>query len=109
MAKITWLGDEDPSVQTISQYGVTFVKGESVEVDDKHPNMAKFKGNAMFSTDAKAKAVESVEPTPPDPEAGTEKEALKAALRERGVTWQGNPSEDTLRNKLAESVKKDAQ
>lgn len=109
MAKITWLGDEDPSVQEITQYGHTFVKGVATEVPDKHPQMAKFKGSALFSDDAKADVVESEEPTPPDAEAGTEKAALKDALRNRGITVQGNPSEETLRKKLAEAVAKEGE
>lgn len=107
MASVVWLGDEDPSVQTITEHGVTFVKGEAVTVSDKHAALDKFKGNPMFQVGAgKPEVVESDEPEAPDPEAGTEKAALKEELRERGVSIQGNPSVETLRGKLAEAVKK---
>lgn len=48
MAKVTWNGaPHDPD--SIVQYGVTFPRGEAVEVDSDHPKMAKFAGNAYFS------------------------------------------------------------
>lgn len=106
MAKVTWLGDEDPSVQVITQYGHTFVKGEAVDVDDKDPNMGKFKNmGTVFSVGGKADVIESAEPVPADPEEGTEKAAAKAALRARGEEVKGNPSLETLRNRLAASAK----
>lgn len=48
MADVTWLGDEDPGVQSIEQYGHTFVKGVPTSVPDKDPKMAKFKDSALF-------------------------------------------------------------
>lgn len=105
MAKYTWLGDEDPSVQVIEQFGYTFVKGEPTDVPDKDKaSLEKLKGNQTFSTDAKAEPVASDEPAPVDPDVGTEKAALKAELAKRGVSMKGNPSVDTLRAKLAETV-----
>jgi hypothetical protein len=108
MASFVWLGDEDPSVQSVTVFGHTFVKGEPRLVADKNKNVVeKLKGNPMFSTDSKADPIESDEPEPIDPEAGTEKAALKAELRDKyGVTMQGNPSLDTLRNRLSAEVKK---
>lgn len=107
MAKFTWLGDEDPSKQSVTQFGVTFVKGEATDFPDKRKNeVEKLKGNPMFSTDSKADVVEAKEPEAPDVEAGTEKAALKGELRSMGVNVQGNPSVDTLRNRLAEAHKK---
>lgn len=107
MASVVWLGDEDPSVQTVTEHGVTFVKGEAVTVPDKHAALDKFKSNPMFHVGAgKAEPVESQEPAAPDVEAGTEKAALKEELRGRGISVQGNPSVETLRAKLADAVKK---
>jgi hypothetical protein len=107
MARFTWLGDEDPSVQTVTVFGHTFVKGEPATVPEKDKAVVvKLKANPMFSTEANPEVVDSDEPEPADPEAGTEKAALKAKLAEYGVRVQGNPSEDTLRNKLAEAVGK---
>lgn len=106
MAKFTWLGDEDPSVQSVTVFGVTFVKGEAATVPaSKKGAIEKLKANPMFSTEAHPEVVESDEPEATDPEAGTEKAALKAELAERGVVIRGNPSEDTLRNRLADAVK----
>lgn len=106
MAKFTWLGDEDPSKQSVNMFGVTFVKGESTDFPDKREGLEKLKGNPMFSTDSKAETVEAKEPEAPDVEAGTEKAALKDELRRMGVTVQGNPSLETLRDKLAAAHKK---
>lgn len=105
MTTFTWLGDEDPSVQSVTVFGHTFVKGEPKSVSDKSKNVVeKLKGNPMFSTDSKAEPIESDEPEPVDPEAGTEKAALKAELARRGVVLRGNPSEETMRGKLAEAI-----
>lgn len=104
--EITWLGDEDPSVQQISQYGYTFVKGVPTNVPDKDPSMEKFKGNAFFHVKGDDKGapepVESKEPEAPDAEAGTEIGALKAELRRLGHPPKGNPGVETLRKQLAE-------
>ena len=107
MSKFTWLGDSDPNAQDVSMFGHTFVKGEPVNVTDKDA-AAKLANNPMFTT-------EKADPTPaeePDAdtlaaraEEGTVKGALKARLKDLGVTVQGNPSEDTLRNKLVEATK----
>lgn len=112
MAKVTWLGDDDPSANVVTVGDYTFVKGVAVDVPDKE--LGKIKGNPTFSTEANAKAVEATEPSEAElderAEAGTVKAALKAQLREQfGVTIQGNPSEDTLRARLAKEVAKDAE
>ncbi len=109
MAKLTWLGDSDPSAQVITQNGVTFVRGEAVEVKDK--KLAdKLATNPMFSTDAKPEVAEADEPNEEEvsarAEAGTVKGHLKEQLRAYGVTVAGNPSEETLRGKLADAVAK---
>ncbi len=100
MAKVTWLGDDDPAAVSVTQNGFTFVKGEAVDVpSDK---MAKFEGNPAFSTKASDKPVDATEPSPADPEAGTEKAALKDEIeRLSGERPKGNPSVDTLRASLA--------
>lgn len=99
MAQVTWLGDADPEKQAIRMYGHEFVKGEPVTVTGEA--LKQLEGNPMFSTAEDAEPVESDEPEAPDPEAGTEKAALKAELRSRGIEVKGNPSLDTLRSKLA--------
>ena len=108
MPKLTWLGDSDPEANDITLYGMTFVKGEAVNVTDKSI-AEKLEGHPLFSTDAKAEMVPADEPTADEvaarADAGTVKAALRERLRELGVTVQGNPSEDTLRQKLAEATK----
>lgn len=110
MAKVTWLGDDDPSANTVTVGDYTFVKGVAVDVPDK--DLGKVKDNPMFSTEAGAKATQANEPAEEDreelAERGTVKAALKAQLRDQfGVTIQGNPSEDTLRARLAKEIAKD--
>lgn len=104
---LTWLGDGDPEAQSITQDGISFVKGEKVAVKDKAV-FDRLSKNPLFSADAKAEPAEADEPTEDElaarAEEGTEKGALKARLRELGVTVQGNPSVDTLRGKLAEAL-----
>ena len=107
MAKVTWLGDEDPAAQVVEMFGHTFVKGQAVDVDPKDATFRKFDGNPAFSTSGKADPVSSHEPEPADPEAGTERAALRAELARRGITMKGNPSEDTMRAKLAGAVDDD--
>lgn len=106
MAKITWLGDEDPSVQSVKMFGKTFVKGEPVTVGEKDRGFDKLKANPMFSFDGKGEVVEAKEPDAPDVEAGTELAALKAELRGLGQEVKGNPSVETLRKRLAEVTAK---
>lgn len=100
MAEVTWLGDEDPSVQQIDQFGYTFVKGVATKVDG---NIEKFKGNAFFSVGKKGDVVESKEPEPVDPEQGTEREALKAALDKAHIKYDGRAKDETLRELLAKN------
>lgn len=104
MAKVTWLGDADPSKQVITVGDLTFVKGEAVNVPDKHPSLAKLKGNPSFTTDAKAEAVKSDEPEAPDPDEGTELAALRAEADRLGVKYAANASADTIRGNLAKAA-----
>ena len=100
MAEVTWLGDEDPQAQVIEQFGLTFVKGKPVKVDDNSPHLGKLRSNPAFSL-KKAEPVESREPAPVDPDEGTELAAVRKALDERGVKYDGRSSVDALRGKLA--------
>lgn len=106
MAEVTWLGDADPTVQSIEQYGHTFVKGVPTSVPDKDPKMAKFKAMSVFHVKGDDKGapepVPSDEPEAPDVEAGTEIGTLKAQLRQLGHAPKGNPGVETLRKQLAE-------
>ncbi len=104
MASVTWLGDEDPMAVSVTVGNRTFVKGEAVNVPDDE--LGKIETNPTFSTKKGAKPVEATQPEPADPEAGSTKAALKAKLRELGEDVKGNPSEDTLRTRLAEVSKK---
>lgn len=105
----TWLGDGDPAAQMVRMGDLAFVKGEKVTVKEGHPFYDQIKDNPTFSTEAKAEVVPAVEPTEDELEArseeGTEKGAIKAQLRGMGVDVKGNPSLDTLRNKLVEASK----
>lgn len=103
---VTWLGDEDPSVQAISQYGHSFVKGEAVSIDAADPHASKFRDNPMFSTEKDAKPVESTEPEPIDPDKGTEIEAVRKELDRLGVKYDGRSGIDTLRARLADEKAK---
>lgn len=107
MAEITWLGDEDPSVQQIEQYGHTFVKGVPTSVPDKDPNLGQFKDNRFFHVKGddkgKPETVESVEPPAPDPDAGTELAAARLALEQAGLKWHHKSSVESLRGQLAQA------
>lgn len=104
MAKVTWLGDVDPSAQIIEQYGHTFIKGEPVEVGENDPYLGKFRRmTGVFSLDDNAKPIESKEPDPVDTEEGTERAAIKAALDARRIEYDGRAKTDALRAKLAAS------
>ena len=99
--KVTWLGDEDPSVQIIEQGGHSFTKGIPTDVEG---DLGKFEGNPFFSTERNPEPVESKEPEPADDVGdGTELGAVKAELRARGIAFGPNSSLNTLRAKLAES------
>ena len=105
MAEVTWLGDEDPSAQSIEQYGHKFVKGVPTKVSDNDPKMAKFRSmTSVFSVGKKGEAVESKEPEPVDPDAGTELAAVRKDLDELGVKYDGRSGLDTLRAQLAKAL-----
>jgi len=50
--KITWLGDDDKTVEAIEQFGHTFIMGEPTDVDASDAIVEKLKGNPKFSTSA---------------------------------------------------------
>jgi hypothetical protein len=104
MADVTWLGDEDPSVQSITMYGHSFVKGEPTTVPDRDSFMGKFKGNAFFSVGKGGDVVASDEPESADPDDGTEIAAVRKDLDELGVSYRANASLATLRARLAEAL-----
>lgn len=103
MTQVTWIGDEDPSAQVITQNGVTFVKGEAVTVSAEIAT--KLKDNPLFSTKKDADPVKAIEPDPVEADAGSEKAELRERLRGLGITVSGNPSLETLRGKLADALK----
>lgn len=104
MVEVTWLGDEDPSVQSIEQYGHRFVKGEPTAVPDNDPKMGKFKAMSVFHVGkGKAEPVEAKGPEAPDPDAGTELAAARLALDGVGQKWHHKSSLESLRKQLAEA------
>lgn len=108
MAKVTWLGDEDASVQVIHQFGHTFVKGEPTDVPDKHGSMGRLKANRFFSVGkAHHDVIESEEPEAVE-EDGTELAAVKAELDRLGVKYRPNSGLETLRRKLADATPDEA-
>jgi len=106
MTKLTWIGDSDPEAQSVTQDGITFVKGHPTPVANKDV-FKRLSDNPMFSADSKAEPVEADEGAPVDPDEGTEKGAIKRRLRDDyGVSMQGNPSLETLRARLATEAAK---
>lgn len=98
--QVTWLGDEDPSVQVIEQYGHRFVKGEPVAF---HGDTTKLEGNPFFSVGKKADPIESDAPPAVDPDQGTETAAIKRQLDARSVAYKSDATLDTLRGALAKA------
>jgi len=99
MPSFVWIGDEDPAQQVITHHGLRWVKGEPVEVEDKAV-IAKLKKNAMFS-ESEDDVIESPEPPAPDPEEGTEREAVKRALDDASIKYDGRLTLPKLRDLLA--------
>jgi len=96
---VTWLGDEDPYRQIVTEAGIDFVKGQVVKVAADHKFgerlwSPKFKANPMFAVDEVADEVD----------AGEEAEiaATKELLDGKGVKYRANASLDTLRKLLDE-------
>lgn len=93
---VTWLGDADPQVQTITDGGVTFVKGKPEKVGSDHNWMTKFTENPHFSVDDDAEVED----------AGEEDEiaAVKAELDAKSVKYRANASLSSLRTLLASNT-----
>lgn len=104
MAQVTWLGDEDASKQTIVHHGHTFVKGEPTTIPEKDAFLGRFKTNVMFSVGKDADPIESEEPPQPNPDEGTELEAVRKDLDELGISYSKTAKLDTLRGKLADAL-----
>lgn len=108
-ATVTYLGDGDPSVQSVDMFGRTFVKGEavSVRVGQKgisERNFEKIVNNPTFSTERDPDLVDAEEPEPADPDEGTELAALRADLDGLGVKYRPNEGVDALRARLAKAT-----
>lgn len=104
--KAMWLGDDDPQAQIIRLGDLRFIKGEATDVPEDHEYADRIKDNPMFAIDdAKAEATPAREPDDVDPDAGTEKGALRTELKKLGVTVSGNASVETLRQKLVEATR----
>lgn len=101
---VTFLGDADPNVQSVEMFGRTFVKGQSVTLKDSDAGFAKITANPTFSTESGADVIESEEPEAPNPDEGTELQALRDDLDARGVKYPATAGVDALRKKLASSV-----
>ena len=96
-----WLGDEDPNQQIVTMGDLRFIKNESVNVPHGYEFTAQILGNPMFAIDdSKAEPVAAQEPEPVDPEAGTERGALKRELDTAGIKYDGRANDTTLRNLL---------
>lgn len=90
---VTWLGDADPQVQTITEGGVVFVKGKPEKVPEDHSWMTKFSQNPHFSVDDDAE--------PEDAGEDDELAAVKASLDAKAVKYRSNASLSSLRTLLA--------
>jgi hypothetical protein len=100
MTKVTWIGDEDPSVQQITHGGYSFVKGVPSDIDGEGEAFA---DNAFFVVGKDAEPIESKQPLPVDDDDGTEIGVVKAMLKAKGVAFGPNSKLETLRAKLAEA------
>lgn len=104
MTKVTWNGTNEDLAQ-IMQYGVTFPKGEAVEVDSNHPQMAKFKGNKYFDVEDSEEEVDGE-----DGASASDDESLPfTAVHKGGGKWvvegpEGSPDYGPF--KKAEAVAK---
>jgi hypothetical protein len=100
--KATWLGDGDPSAQSITEGGITFVKGEAVSVPEDlmfnaNPWAERIRTNPAFSIGS-----DDGEVVAADEEA--EKDALRKQLDGLGVKYKANASLDALRGLLADNT-----
>lgn len=96
MPAVTWLGDADGSVDEITMYGHTFVRGKATNVPDDDPYLGKLKAatGAFHTGSGKADVV--------DEEDSDAVATLKEDLDYRNVKYRANASEESLRKLLAE-------
>ena len=99
MADVTWLGDADPTVDQITMYGHTFVKGKPTSIPNDDPYLGKLKGATNAFSTGKAK------PDLVDEEDTPELAELKAELDRRNIKYRANASEESLWKALAEDDK----
>jgi hypothetical protein len=100
--KATWLGDGDPAAQSITEGGITFVKGEAVSVpEDLRFNAIswaeRIRDNPAFSI-----GNDDGDVVVADEEA--EKQALRDQLDGLGVKYRPNASLESLRGLLADNT-----
>lgn len=107
-ATVTYLGDEDASVQSVEMFGRTFVKGEPVTLKSTARGFDKITANPTFSAESNPDLVEADEPEPPNPDEGTELQALRDQLDAAGVKYRPNEGPDSLRSKLAKHAEASA-
>lgn len=101
MPKITWLGDGDPHLQSISEGGLTFVKGEPLNVNKLHMYAGVNWYNKLVDNPQFSEGDEEVSETQDD------KDALKAELDALNVKYPANASVSSLRAKLADAKASD--
>ena len=96
MTDFVWLGDADPSIDSITMYGHVFVKGKPTSVPDTDPFHDKLKGatNAFAAGKGKADIVQEDD--------SQEVADLKAELDLRNVKYRANASADSLFKLLAQ-------
>ena len=95
--KIRYIGDpanafEGPA--EITQYGVTFVKGEFIDLPDDHQYAQKFKGNQTFE-------VKGVDRPKVEVDSEADLNELRDALDKKGVKFHHREKADSLRAKLS--------
>jgi hypothetical protein len=100
MPKVTWLGDEDPNRQFVTEGGVSFVKGIPQNVNKLHMFgginwFEKFKDNPTFAIGSEDDHV---------PAGDDERAGLMVELDKRGISFPKNATVATLRHKLAEKA-----
>ena len=95
MAKVTYVGTpDDPQTQSITDGGITFVKGRVETVPDDHHWLDRYKNNPTFN-------VGKADPIAPTDD---ERDGLKVELDKRGVSYDPDASITSLRKTLADAM-----
>lgn len=90
MATFTYVGTPDDDTAVVIVYGMTFERGEPVDVPNNHPQIGKFRGNPTFAeTKAEVTAAQEAD-------AIAERQMLVEELAKRGITHRANASDSTL-------------